>query len=85
MRDFIAVLFAVLGSLMVLAGATITVVKTIAPVHVDETQPGNALVKRFRRLNGADRLVLWGIIVLLMAAIAAGAISFNFGAEAGTP
>jgi hypothetical protein len=84
MRDWITALFAVLGSLLVLAGATITVVKTIAPAHVDDTQPGNALVKRFRRLNGADRLVLWGVILLFLAAIGAGAISFNFGAEAGT-
>jgi len=85
MRDWISALLAILGSLMVLAGGTITVVKTIAPETVDETAPGNALIKRFRKLNGADRLVLWGVILLFLAAIAAGAISFNFGAEAGTP
>lgn len=84
MREWIAVLLAVLGALMVLSGATITVVKTVAPAQVDETAPGNAIVKRFRRLNGADRLVLWGVVLLFLAAIAAGAISFNFGAEAGT-
>jgi drug/metabolite transporter (DMT)-like permease len=84
MRDWISALLAVLGSMMVLAGGTITVVKTIAPVQVDDTEPGNALVRRFRRLNGADRLVLWGVVLLFLAAIAAGAISFNFGAEAGT-
>jgi hypothetical protein len=83
MRDWIFGILAVLGGLMVLAGATITVVKTITPVQVDDTEPGNALVKRFRRLNGPDRLVLWGVILLFLAAIAAGAISFNFGAEAG--
>lgn len=84
MRDWISALFAVLGSLMVLAGGTMTVVKTIAPEQVDDTAPGNAIVKRFRRLNGADRLVVWGVLLLLLAAIAAGAISFNFGAVAGT-
>jgi len=84
MRDWITALLAVLGSLMVLAGATITVVKTTTPVHVDDTAPGNALIKRLRRLNGGDRLLLWGVVVLLLAAISAGAISFNFGAEAGT-
>jgi uncharacterized membrane protein YkgB len=84
MRDWITAMLTVLGSLMVLAGGTITVVKTIAPVHVDETAPGNAILKRFRRLNGADRLVLWGVVLLFLAAVAAGAISFNFGAEAGT-
>ncbi len=84
MRDWVSALLAILGSLMVLAGGTITVVKTIAAEPVDETAPGNALIRRFRKLNGADRLVLWGVILLLLAAIAAGAISFNFGAEAGT-
>jgi hypothetical protein len=84
MRDWISALLAVLGSLMVLAGATLTVVKTVTPVHVDDAAPGNALIKRLRRLNGADRLLLWGVVLLLLAAIAAGAISFNFGAEAGT-
>ena len=84
MRDWISALFAVLGSLLVLAGGTITVVKTIAPEQVDDAEPGNAIVKRFRRLNGPDRLVLWGLALLFLAAIAAGAISFNFGAEAGT-
>ncbi|HZM78245.1 MAG TPA: hypothetical protein VFC19_21185 [Candidatus Limnocylindrales bacterium] len=84
MRDWISALLAVLGSLMVLAGGTITVVKTVSPVHVDDTASGNALIKRLRRLNGGDRLVLWGVILLFLAAIAAGAISFNFGAQAGT-
>jgi hypothetical protein len=83
MQDWISALFAVLGGLMVLAGGTITVVKTLGPVQVDENASGSALVKRFRRLNGADRLVVWGILLLLLAAIAAGAISFNFGAQAG--
>ena len=83
MRDWITALFAILGSLFVLAGGTISVVKTITPAHVDDAAPGNAIVKRFRRLNVPDRLVLWGVLLLFLAAIAAGAISFNFGAEAG--
>jgi drug/metabolite transporter (DMT)-like permease len=84
MRDWISALLAVLGALMVLAGGTITVVKTVTPEPVSDTASGNALIRRFRKLNGADRLVLWGVVLLLLAAIAADAISFNFGAEAGT-
>lgn len=84
MRDWISALLAVLGSLMVLAGGTITVVKTVTPEYVDDTAPGNKFIKRLRKLNGGDRLVLWGVVLLLLAAIAAGAISFNIGAEGGT-
>jgi hypothetical protein len=87
MRDWITALFAILGSLFVLAGGTISVLKTIAPARVDDTADtavGNPIVKRFRHLNAPDRLVLWGVLLLFLAAIAAGAISFNFGAEAGT-
>ncbi|MGI5245228.1 hypothetical protein [Dactylosporangium sp. CA-139066] len=32
----------------------------------------------------ADRLIFWGIILLVLAAIAAGAISFDFGAKGGS-
>jgi drug/metabolite transporter (DMT)-like permease len=83
MRDWISALLAVLGSLMVLAGGTITVVKTVTPEYVDDTASGSRFIKRLRKLNGGDRLVLWGVVLLLLAAIAAGAISFNFGAQAG--
>ena len=34
--------------------------------------------------NGADRLLAWGVVLLVLAAIASGAISFNFEASAGT-
>lgn len=88
MQDWIAGLLAVLGTLLVLAGGTITVFKTIGPTpprhEADDTAPGNAFMKRLSRLNGADRLVAWGVVLLVLAAIAAGAISFNLGATAGT-
>jgi hypothetical protein len=83
MQDFIAALLAVLGTLLVLAGATVTVVRTVGP-PVDTPTGGNKLLGWIRRLNGADRLVAWGVVLLLVAAVASGAIAFNLGASAGT-
>lgn len=85
MQDFIAALLAVLGTLLVLAGATVTVVKTV-PSATDETgtPAGGKAVGFVRRLNGSDRLIAWGVVLLVLAAIAAGAISFEFGANAGS-
>jgi hypothetical protein len=45
--------------------------------------PGAArLTRPFARLEAAERLILWGILLLLLAAVAAGAIGFNLGADA---
>jgi hypothetical protein len=85
MKDFIAALLAILGTLLVLAGATVTVLKTVGPVPADgPTSGGGRIAGWLRKLNGADRLVAWGVVLLLIAAIASGAISFNLGASAGT-
>ena len=85
MQDFIAALLAILGTLLVLAGATVTVVRTTtSPSTEPEVTGGNRVLGMIRRVNGADRLIAWGVVLLVLAAIASGAISFNFGAEAGT-
>lgn len=84
MQDFIAALLAVLGTLLVLAGATVTVVKTVGPAPSETGVPGNRVVGFIRKLSSADRLIAWGVVLLVLAAIASGAISFNFGASAGT-
>jgi hypothetical protein len=84
MQDFVAALLAILGTLLVLAGATTTVVRTVGPATVDTSTGSNRLINWIRRLNGADRLVAWGVVLLLLAAFASGAISFNIGASAGT-
>jgi len=36
----------------------------------------------FGRLGPPDRLIAWGILLLVLAAVAAGAIGFQFGANA---
>lgn len=88
MQDWIAGLLAVLGTILVLAGGTITVFKTIGPTpaghEAEDNTSGNAIMNRLRRLGGADRLVAWGVVLLVLGAIAAGAISFDLGASAGT-
>ncbi len=86
MQDFIAALLAILGTVLVLAGATVTVVKSVAaPATEPETATGaGRVLGLIRRINGADRLIAWGVVLLVLAAIASGAISFEFGANAGT-
>jgi hypothetical protein len=46
--------------------------------------PGAAAraMRPFGRLEAAERLILWGILLLLLAAVAAGAIGFDLGANA---
>jgi hypothetical protein len=99
MREWIAGATAVLGVLLVLAGATLKVLGALRPSDADapaepvtvaegDTVPvrrhrGFAVVRAVRRLPEADGLIAWGTILLLLAAIAAGAISFNFGVDAG--
>jgi hypothetical protein len=36
----------------------------------------------FGRLEAAERLIAWGTVLLVLAAVAAGAIGFNLGADA---
>ena len=110
MRDWIAVVMAVLGVLLVVAGGTLLVLKALAttnvatrpapepiddaqtaivpPVTATETtsapvarEPRQPVVGRLadaaRRLPSAARLIGWGVVLLVLSAIAAGAITFN--------
>ena len=85
MQNWIAGLLAVLGTLLVLAGGTIVALHNLTPAQPTDPSAGRpTLVARLRALGGGDRLLLWGVILLVLAAIAAGALSFNLGASAGT-
>jgi len=96
MRDWIAVIVAVLGVLLVLAGAVLIVLPVIgarrpaAPAveGVEGEAPvaplSDRLVGAVKSPTPADRLIFWGIILLVLAAIAAGAISFDLGARGGS-
>src|SRR3954468_18579498 len=96
-RDYIAVIVAVLGVLLILAGATLIVLRALAegrvaaattPVpdgptgEVPVVQPAPPpVVTRLRnavkQTSAGDRLILWGILLLIIAAVAAGAITFS--------
>jgi len=88
MRDSIAVLMAVLGTLLVLAGAGVIVAKAVvAPADVTAaTVPapttGARLLGVLRQVEAYDRLIIWGIVLLVLAAVTSGAISFNVDAAA---
>jgi hypothetical protein len=94
MRDWIAGAMAVLGTLLVLAGGAVVVLKALAPASGDPAtaataevpvaSPSSRILGAARRIQAADRLIAWGIVLLVLAAIAAGAISFALGANAGT-
>jgi hypothetical protein len=102
MRDWIAVIITVLGVLLVLAGATLILLRALparstAPVAADPVDPesvtepvpspvpvGARLASVWKEPTAADRLIFWGIVLLVLAAIAAGAITFNLGAAGGS-
>ena len=96
MRDWIAAAMTVLGTLLVLSGAAIIILRAwgtrpekaaadgVGPaVTVAEPATTERATWSLMRLGPPDRLIAWGILLLVLAAIAAGAISFELGASAG--
>ncbi|HEY2675312.1 MAG TPA: hypothetical protein VGJ07_33700 [Rugosimonospora sp.] len=51
---------------------------TAPVVPAPDTRPA----RLFGRLDAPERLIAWGIVLLVLAAVAAGAIGFNLGASA---
>jgi hypothetical protein len=91
MRDWIAGAMSVLGVLLVLAGAGAVVLRAFAaPGTADATAEvapvgtRTRVVRAIRDMPAADRLILWGVVLLVLAAIAAGAIGIQLTANAGT-
>jgi hypothetical protein len=98
MRNWIAGVMTVLGSLLVLAGGAVVAIRATTsepeePERVPVTQPAmevgvaprnptSRIIGTARRVNAADRLIAWWIVLLVLAAITTGAISFNLGASA---
>jgi hypothetical protein len=114
MEDWVAGSMAVLGTLLVLAGATLIVVRTIAtneevpgtdpappavpPRPVPDREPDTvaeaaaepAPARRrwrllpLRQMGPANQLIAWGVVLLIIAALAVGAITFSISAAVGT-
>jgi hypothetical protein len=100
MEDWIAGAFAVLGTLMIVAGGTLIVLRTLGRVtggaDPDTTVPlggsaadpatDPAAGRRFslRRLSPATQLLAWGVLLLVVAACATGLINVGINLNAGT-
>ena len=90
MRDWIAGAITVLGTLLVLSGAAIVISRTWfnRPAPDEPTAPTpaygttNDRGRWLMRLSPPDRLIVWGIILLALAALVVGAIGLQFGANA---
>jgi hypothetical protein len=90
MRDWIAGAMGVLGSLLVLGGASTILSRAWfnrppAEEQPTSTTPGYGVTEsrgRLMRLAPTERLIAWGALLLVLAAIAAGAIGFTVGAAA---
>ena len=91
MRDWIAGAIGVLGALLVLGGAATILSRAWfnrppAEEPSTSTTPsyavGGDMRGRLMRLSPPERLIAWGAVLLVLAAIAAGAIGFTIGAAA---
>jgi hypothetical protein len=55
----------------------------VVPGAAPPTHPRTRkLLRTVRRIEPSDRLIAWGVVLLLLAAVASGMISFNLGASA---
>jgi hypothetical protein len=90
MRDWIAGAIGLLGALLVLGGAATILSRAWfnrPPAEEPPTAPTPAygvtnVAGRLARMSPPERLILWGALLLVLAAIAAGAIGFSLGAAA---
>jgi Flp pilus assembly protein CpaB len=91
MQNWIAGAMLVLGVLLVLAGAAVMVAKALGAAPsteaADQTEPAPGrparLIGAVRRLPAWIQLISWGILLLVLAAITAGAWSFELSIKAG--
>jgi hypothetical protein len=91
MRSVIAAIMAILGVTLVLGGGASLWASALTRTRTGESAPspvgGSRLERGLEvagRLPGADRLITWGVVLLALSAIAAGAITFSATATAGT-
>lgn len=99
MQNWIAGAMTVLGTLLVLSGAGIIILRAwprgasaegadplaadgsvVSTADLSASDPERG-ARALRRLGPPDRLIAWGIVLLVLAALAAGAIGFQLGAN----
>ena len=91
MRSAIAIIMAILGTVLVLSGAAALWASAIvrpagAEAGAAAGPPESRLdpaAGRLVRLPGPDRLIIWGVVLLALSAVAAGAITISATATAG--
>jgi hypothetical protein len=89
MRSAIAIIMAILGTILVLSGAGALWASAVArPARADRPDdPGRTGWERTvdvaSRVPTPERLILWGAVLLSLGAVAAGAISLNINMRAG--
>jgi hypothetical protein len=84
MRGLIAAIMAILGVILVLSGAGALWATAIAKPSGTEgtrTERGLAIASK---LPAPERLIMWGVVLLALAAVAGGAITFSGTVTAGT-
>jgi hypothetical protein len=94
MRNWIAGAMTVLGTLLVISGAGIIILRawprpggvpadgvTTDAAGTPQLSEADRGARALRRLGAPDRLIAWGIVLLVLAALAAGAIGFQLGAN----
>ena len=91
MRDAVAVIMAILGTVLVLSGAAALWATALTkPPAADGTDPTLPAPSRSERAAGVlsrvrtpDRLIMWGVVLLALSAVASGAIQIAASASAG--
>ena len=92
MRSIVAVIMAILGTVLVLSGAAafwaVALNRTEpAPAGSEASEPETSRLNQatgtLAKLPRPERLIMWGVILLALSAVAAGAISFSATATAG--
>lgn len=88
MRSAIAIILAMLGTILVLTGAAALLAPALArPRTADDTDVTRTRWQRTAevasRVPGPERLIIWGVVLLTLGAVAAGAISVSVNITAG--
>jgi hypothetical protein len=94
MRSIVAAIMAILGTVLVLSGAAafwaVALTRTEPSPSPEASSDGSQQSGRLNQTTGTlsrlprpERLILWGVVLLGLSAVAAGAISFSATATAG--